>query len=149
MSNPIIHNGISELIKLGLKTMTSDSINNDISNLINSSMSTANLWTPLYDIIENNDCTIIYLEIPSVNPDSIKLEFLNNELSIYGEKIKPYEGLPSQGELLYGKFAKVITLPVGVTSQNKVETKVKNGMLEVKIFKLTEQTKKFSVTINQ
>lgn len=148
MSNQIVNNGISELIKLGIKTIASDNLNDNISNLINSSMSSANLWTPSYDIIDNNEHMVIYLEIPSVKPDSIKLEFLNNKLSIYGDKVKPYEGFPSQGEILYGKFGKVISLPVGVTSQNKVETKVENGMLEVKILKLTEQTQKFSVTIN-
>ncbi len=148
MNDKSLENGLGQLLNLGLKSFTSDSMGNNIANLIKSSMEN-DLWKPAIDIIDTTNHIIIYVEIPSVNKQSIQLEFLNNQLTIYGEKVKKYSGLPTQGEILYGKFGKVINLPVGVTTNNNVSTKTEDGILEIKLTKLAEQLNKFCIKVEE
>ena len=148
MSNNV-ENTLSKLIKIGINAYTQDNpyenLTNDLTNLINNNMSNYNAWQPPYDIVETENEMLIYIEIPGVDEKSLELEFLNNKLTIYGEKSKLYEGLCTQGEILYGKFGRVITLPLSITNQDNIVTKIEKGILEIKIKNLREEMNKFSI----
>jgi HSP20 family protein len=69
---------------------------------------------PLMDIIDSKDDLVVYVEIPGVNKDDIKVKIHNDVLTISGERKEPE--LPEKANCLirereFGKFMRSIRLP--------------------------------------
>lgn len=108
-------------------------------------------WKPSMDLLDNDDEISIYLMIPGVKNSSIDIDILNNRMMISGQRDIPYVENDFQvrrTEINYGRFQRVITLPIGVTNQGSVSTSLKDGVLKVKIDKRIEQQNRFSVRVN-
>jgi HSP20 family molecular chaperone IbpA len=108
-------------------------------------------WKPQLDMLDNDNEICIYLSIPGVKKDSIDIDILNNRMMISGERDCPYNQTDYQlkrSEISYGRFQRVITLPIGVTNQGSITTNIKDGVLMLKVDKRVEQQNRFTVRVN-
>jgi HSP20 family protein len=108
-------------------------------------------WKPALDLMDNDDEICLYLTLPGVKNSSIDIDILNNRMMISGEREKPYIQANYQvkrSEIPFGRFQRVITLPIGVTNQGSVSTQFKDGILKVRIDKRVEQQNRFSVRVD-
>ncbi len=126
-----------------------------LGNLVQSQSSWGNSslseWKPAIDILDNDDEILVYLTLPGVKNSTIDIDILNNRMLISGERERPYVQTNYQvkrSEIPYGRFQRVITLPISVTNQGSVSTQFKEGLLRVKIDKRIEQQNRFSVRVN-
>ncbi|TPX59642.1 hypothetical protein SpCBS45565_g07694 [Spizellomyces sp. 'palustris'] len=108
-------------------------------------------WMPPVDVLDAGDHFLIYSELPGVSKDKVKVELSDeNTLMISGEYPKPeiYDKAQAlyAGEIMYGKFARAIPLPPGKFDPNKVEAKLENGLLTVKVGK-AEQPQPKQITV--
>jgi HSP20 family protein len=101
-------------------------------------------------MIDNDDEILLFLTLPGVKNSTIDIDILNNRMMISGEREKPYVQTNYQvkrTEIPYGRFQRVITLPISVTNQGSVSTQFKEGMLRVKVDKRSEQQNRFTVRV--
>jgi len=108
-------------------------------------------WKPSLDLLDNDNEISIYLMIPGVKNSSIDIDILNNRMMISGERETPYSESDYQikrTEINYGRFQRVITLPVSVTNQGSVSTQFRDGLLMVRVDKRIEQQNRFTVRVN-
>ena len=108
-------------------------------------------WKPMIDLLDNDDEILIYLCLSGVKNSTIDIDILNNRMMISGEREKPYNQTDYQlkrSEISYGRFQRVITLPISVTNQGSVSTQFRDGLLMVKIDKRVEQQNRFTVRVN-
>lgn len=108
-------------------------------------------WKPMIDLLDNDDEILIYLCLSGVKNSTIDIDILNNRMMISGEREKPYNQTDYQlkrTEISYGRFQRVITLPISVTNQGSVSTQFRDGLLMVKIDKRVEQQNRFTVRVN-
>jgi HSP20 family molecular chaperone IbpA len=96
------------------------------------------------DIVNDEKTIYIYAEIPGASKESIDVDFFNNKMTITVEKVRPYDE-PEVSEIKFGKFERVLTLPICVTRKDAVSVSFINGILRIKINKLVEEENKFSI----
>ena len=106
-------------------------------------------WSPAVDIYETADDIIIKAEIPGVNKKDISVEVKDNSLYLKGErkfKKEVKEENYHRMERSYGSFCRIFSLPTSV-KQDEIKAKFKNGVLQISIPKVEEETEK-SVNID-
>ena len=111
---------------------------------------TASEWTPLVDIVEDDQEYVIKAELPEMKRDDIKVTVENGHLSISGErkfekeeKGKKYHRV----ECSYGKFIRSFELPDNADPE-RVNAEFKEGMLRVHVAKSeTAQPKHIQVNV--
>jgi|FaiFalFF_MnMetaG_3_1042247.scaffolds.fasta_scaffold06716_5 HSP20 family protein len=104
---------------------------------------------PLMDIIDSKDDLVVYVEIPGVNKDDIKVKIHNDVLTISGERKEPE--LPEKANCLirereFGKFMRSIRLPYPI-EVSKVNAEYKDGILKI-ILPKKEEVKPKEIQIN-
>jgi HSP20 family protein len=104
---------------------------------------------PLMDIIDSKDNLVVYVEIPGVNKDDIKVKIHNDVLTISGERKEPE--LPEKANCLirereFGKFMRSIRLPYPI-EVSKVNAEYKDGILKI-ILPKKEEVKPKEIQIN-
>lgn len=90
-------------------------------------------WNPACEVEESNDHYLLSLEMPGIPRDQIKLEVVDNQIMISGERhaeSKKKETDQWYTERHYGKFQRTFTLPAGVDA-TKVEANYQDGILRV------------------
>lgn len=104
-------------------------INNDTSNIETSH------WIPAVDIKEDKTQFVIYADLPGINKENVNISMENNILTIKGtrawdtkEERKDY----FREERVRGDFHRRFTLPE-TADESKIEAKMKNGVLEIRI----------------
>lgn len=131
--------------------MLEELVNQLIQNGLVQSSSPVSDWKPMIDLLDNDDEILIYLCLSGVKNSTIDIDILNNRMMISGEREKPYNQTDYQlkrTEISYGRFQRVITLPISVTNQGSVSTQFRDGLLMVKIDKRVEQQNRFTVRVN-
>ncbi len=106
-------------------------------------------WFPAADIFETKDDYVVNLEVPGISKEDINIEFVNNTLSIKGERKEEKEVEEEnyhRVERFNGAFNRSFTLP-GETDGNKINASMKDGILELRIPKAAEKKIK-SIPIN-
>lgn len=103
---------------------------------------------PAIDIVETKNNLYVYAELPGVCENSISVDFLNNKITLSGNKIKPYNIATFKKEIIYGRFYREITLPISVSNQKNVNISYKNGIVLLDIDKEKERQNRFSMGIN-
>ena len=105
---------------------------------------------PALDVAENDKEVIVHTDLPGMKKQDVKLEVHGQQLCISGESSvdKSQEDQNwTVRERSFGKFERRITLPKSV-DLNKIQAKMDNGVLEVKVPKLPEQQhQKKAITI--
>ena len=96
------------------------------------------------DIVNEDTAMYVYVELPGVNKENIDVDFYNNKLSITAEKQRTYSS-PTVSEIKFGRLERTLTLPICITRRDTVSVTYTNGILRIKINKLTEEENKFSM----
>ncbi|NCR10503.1 MAG: Hsp20/alpha crystallin family protein [Microcystis aeruginosa LG13-11] len=108
-------------------------------------------FIPAAEITETPEAVQIKLEIPGMEAKDLNLEVTANSLTINGERkseIKTEEEGFTRTEFRYGKFHRVIPLPVRVDNTN-VTAEYKDGILNLTLPKAEEEKNKVvKVSIN-
>ncbi len=88
---------------------------------------------PACDVEENEDHYLIALEMPGVPRDQIKIECVDNQLTISGERIRENRKTnkdQSYSERQHGKFYRSFVLPAGANA-DKMEAQYEDGILRL------------------
>ena len=92
------------------------------------------------DLAEDDNQFIVKVSVPGLTPDDLDITFSDNVLTIRGE-FKEDEGIPAERyhlrERRYGTFARSVTLPVPVKS-DEIEAVYENGVLTLYVPKAEE-----------
>jgi HSP20 family protein len=100
----------------------------------------ATVWTPALDFSETNDDYVIRLEAPGVKMEDIEVTVQSNVLTIKGKREQSEEHKTEtvhRTERFYGSFARSLTLPMGVKTDDVAAT-YKDGILEIRLPKSEE-----------
>ena len=95
---------------------------------------------PLTDINETKDLVIVTMELPGANKEDISLDVSSNgiEISARTQKLTDSENVSGTS---FTKFKKFMSLPTEV-DPDSVNATYKNGILEIKLKKITESKSK-------
>jgi len=117
-------------------------------DLINNILNPSNCLQSRYDIVENNEELLVYIDLPGVLKDNITVEFKSTVLKLSFVRNKPYDHQVIKNEIYYGNFEKNIQLPISITNKNSVKLTHKNGVLVVRVDKNTETSQGFSMVVD-
>lgn len=98
------------------------------------------VWSPLTDIMENQDDYVLKLDLPGVDKKDVKLNYSNGQLQISGERKEEKEEKDTtfhRMERSYGKYYRSFKLPEKIV-EDKISAKFDNGSLTVTIPKAEE-----------
>ncbi len=103
----------------------------DQSNVVTSQ------WAPRVDIKEEDDCFVIFADVPGVDPKEIEVHMDNGILSIKGERSSERKDQASNGrftrvERSHGLFYRRFALPDSANAEG-ITAKGRQGVLEIKI----------------
>ncbi len=105
---------------------------------------------PLVKVSEDADAVYVQALAPGMNPESLQIQAVRNQLTISGEKA-PSAGQEVRPEAYHrseraaGRFIRSFTLPAEV-EQEKAEAEYKNGLLRIKLPK-AETAKPRQITV--
>jgi HSP20 family protein len=105
-------------------------------------------FTPVVDIVENENDIIVKAEIPGMEQKDLDVNLAGDVLTIKGEKKAEHEERGDNFhriERSYGSFSRSLALPCEV-QQDKAEANYKNGVLSLRLPK-SESCKKKAVKI--
>lgn len=95
---------------------------------------------PAMDLLEDDNQFILRADLPGVNREDIEIQVANGVLHVSGER-KPLPEDENRSYYLferrYGKFARAITLPASVGSEN-IQATFRDGVLTVTLPKTEE-----------
>ena len=103
---------------------------------------------PSVNIFEEKGDVIVKAELPGIKKEDIDITLTDETITISGEKKKEEEVKKKdyyRWECSYGSFNRTFSLPAEV-QPDKVKTKMKDGVLEIRIPK-TEEAKKKEVKV--
>ena len=100
-------------------------------------------WKPAVELKDTEDSVILRAEIPGVEGKDLDIRVTREAVAIAGEH--RYEKKVERGyfrtEFRYGKFQRVIALPVAVQN-DQVQAEFKDGILTLTLPKVTEARRK-------
>ena len=97
-------------------------------------------WTPASDIEEHESGYVIALDLPGIDRNALEIDVDENRLVVKGtrdiEAAKQH-----RSERPRGKFLRTFSVPASV-DQAKIGAEYKDGVLQIRLPKRTEQTSK-------
>ncbi|MCS7277211.1 MAG: Hsp20/alpha crystallin family protein [Aquificaceae bacterium] len=93
------------------------------------------VFAPAVDVYETDKEVVTKVELPGVKKENVEVSIRDNSLHIRGEKKEEKEEKTEtyhRVERVYGKFERVIPLPVDVKVE-EAKAEFKDGILEVRI----------------
>ena len=100
-------------------------------------------WKPAVELKDTEDSVILRAEIPGIEGKDLDIRVTREAVAIAGEH--RYEKKEERGyfrtEFRYGKFQRVIALPVAVQN-DQVQAEFKDGILTLTLPKVTEARRK-------
>ena len=96
-------------------------------------LSVTEIFSPPIDIYEKGDKIVVKVVIPGVKKEDLIVSFLENTLTIRGEKRRDEEVKDEDCyhlEQHYGRFSRTITLPVEISPEG-MKVNYKDGILEI------------------
>ena len=130
-----------------------ENMNRQLSHLLDDSplgtAGEAGQWAPRVDIRETDDALLVQAELPGIDKKDVQLEVKDGVLTLSGERryekdVK--EENVHRVERAYGSFSRSFSLPSNVDA-DKVDAKMKNGVLEVRLPK-RESAKPKAISIH-
>lgn len=99
-------------------------------------------WAPPVDLCETDDSIVLYVELPGLNAEHIKIGATNTQLRIWGEKkrSKPRNRILSHlcSERSYGRFSRIVPLRWSV-SIHEATAELANGILTICLPKIEDR----------
>ncbi len=99
---------------------------------------------PAAELTETEDALHLKLEIPGIKAEDLDIQVTVDHVSISGERkeeTKSTEKGVTRSEFRYGKFSRVIPLPVRIENTN-VTAEYKDGILNIILPKASEEKNK-------
>lgn len=90
-------------------------------------------WSPLVDILEDEEEYLIKVELPEVQKDDVRVTIEGNTLTISGERKAEKEQKSRRFhrvERHYGRFERIFTIPEDAEADN-IKAEFKDGVLRV------------------
>jgi HSP20 family protein len=101
-------------------------------------------FSPAAELEETDDALVLRLEVPGINPDDLIVEVMAESVSIAGDRQSTTEATENgttRSEFRYGKFQRVIPLPLRVQN-TKTTADYKDGILSLTLPKMDEEKNK-------
>jgi HSP20 family protein len=99
-------------------------------------------WAPPVDLCETADNIVVYVELPGLTSEQIKIGATNTQLRIWGEKKrrKPRNQILSHlcSERSYGRFSRIVPLRWTISVQ-EATAELANGMLIIRLPKIEDR----------
>jgi HSP20 family protein len=99
-------------------------------------------WAPPVDLCETADNIVVYVELPGLTSEQIKIGATNTQLRIWGEKKrrKPRNQILSHlcSERSYGRFSRIVPLRWTISVQDAT-AELANGMLILRLPKIEDR----------
>lgn len=92
-------------------------------------------YAPMCDVQETEDHYLMSFDLPGVSKDNIKIEMVDHQLTISGERKHENESKNRAyqwSERSYGKFQRMFTLPTTVDA-DKIEASYQDGVLRLAV----------------
>ncbi len=99
-------------------------------------------YAPPLDIVEDENGFSLYLDLPGVASDGLKVEWLEDKLHVCASRVPTslHEGaVVHRGERTLGKFARSIRLPKQIDGE-KISADLKHGVLHLRLPKIPKAT---------
>jgi len=93
------------------------------------------MWSPAIEVSQRGDRMVVRADLPGLAPNDVKVETLDNQLVIQGERRQEHEeqeGGYRRSERRYGSFCRSIPLPEGAQTE-QARAEFKDGVLEVSV----------------
>jgi len=106
-------------------------------------------FNPRLDLAEDDSNILVFIELPGVSKENVKLSIQDNILTIKGEKKKEVDDEKVnyfRTERVFGSFSRAIELPVEVDLDN-VSAKFENGVLYIELPKQQKAKKEKTIEI--
>lgn len=101
--------------------------------------------SPKFDVSETDDALEISAELPGMEADDIDVSIDGDYLTIKGEKKEEHEDKKKNfhvTERRYGSFSRTLNIPAANLDLEKVESKFKKGVLNLKLPKTSDAKSK-------
>lgn len=104
-------------------------------------------WTPASDIYETESGYLIALDLPGINREALEIDIDDNRLIVKGTRV--IDGSKQhRTERPRGKFLRTFSVP-GSVDQAKIGAEYKDGVLQIRLPKRSEQkAKKIDIKIS-
>ena len=103
-------------------------------------------WTPAADIYETESGYLIAMDLPGINRQALEIDVDENRLLVKGTRAID-EPKQHRAERPRGKFLRTFSVPASV-EQGKIAAEYKDGVLQIRLPKRTEQkSKKIDIKI--
>ncbi len=105
-------------------------------------------WTPPVDICEDKDNYYLYVELPGLKRDEVKVDYEDGVLTIRGEKKSQREQKDRtyyRLERTFGQFERSFRVPSRI-KEDKIDARFENGVLKITLPK-TEEAKPREIEI--
>ena len=104
-------------------------------------------WTPAADIYETESGFLLALDLPGIDRDALEIDAEDNRLIVKGTRMIE-ELRQHRSERPRGKFLRTFSVPASV-DQSKIGAEYKDGVLQIRLPKRTEQKpKKIDIKIS-
>ena len=97
-------------------------------------------WTPAADIYETDSGYSIAMDLPGINRDALEIDIDDSRLIVKGTR-EITETKQHRSERPRGKFLRTFSVP-GSVDQAKIGAEYKDGVLQIRLPKRTEQKPK-------
>ena len=97
-------------------------------------------WTPAADIYETESGFLLALDLPGIDRDALEIDAEDNRLIVKGTRTIG-ESKQYRTERPRGKFLRTFSVP-GSVDQTKIGAEYKDGVLQIRLPKRTEQKQK-------
>jgi HSP20 family protein len=122
-----------------------DSVFDELTQTSNSESS----WTPAVELKDNGDALVLRAQLPGLDAKDLDIQVTKEAVSLAGEHREEHKVEKDgffRSEFRYGKFQRVIPLPVAVQN-DRVEAAYRDGILSLTLPKVEEVRNK-AVKIN-
>ena len=104
-------------------------------------------WTPAADIYETDSAYLIAMDLPGINREAFEIDVDDNRLIVKGSR-EIDESKQHRTERPRGKFLRTFSVP-GSVDQTKIGAEYKDGVLQIRLPKRSEQKpKKIDIKIS-
>lgn len=104
-------------------------------------------WTPASDIYETESAYLIAMDLPGINREALEIDIDDNRLIVKGTRVIN-ESKQHRTERPRGKFLRTFSVP-GSVDQGKIGAEYKEGVLQIRLPKRSEQkAKKIDIKIS-
>lgn len=104
-------------------------------------------WTPAADIIEADSNYLIAMDLPGIDRGALEIDVDDNRLVVKGMRVID-ESKQHRTERPRGKFLRTFSVPASV-DQGKIGAEYKDGVLQIRLPKRSEQkSKKIDIKVS-